>query len=137
MKIAKPEWVNGKSASAPLAEVRAGVDLDVVTTRGTFRIRENRDGSLEIRGTENNLAVFPKTGNALHVYLLDPFTLFGTTDPHAVVEVPPVLTEPQRWDLDLVERTPHAMRGESWVRAAKRLDQAGIPYSPGSRYNQP
>lgn len=38
-------------------------------------------------------------------------------------------------DLDLVECTPHAMRGEKWVRASVRLDKAGISYSPGSRYN--
>jgi hypothetical protein len=38
-------------------------------------------------------------------------------------------------DLDLVERTPHAFRGLAWLAAAKRLDAAGISYSPGARYN--
>jgi hypothetical protein len=38
-------------------------------------------------------------------------------------------------DLDLVERTPHAFRGLQWLEATKRLDAAGIPYTPGSRYN--
>jgi hypothetical protein len=81
MKIRKHDWGNGKSTAADLAEVRAGVDLDVVTTRGTFRIRENRDGSLEIRGTEYNLAIFPKTGNTVHAYLLDPETILGAPAP--------------------------------------------------------
>lgn len=81
MKITKPEWSQGTSTDFEIVEVRAGVDLNVVTSRGTFRIRENRDGSLEIRGQEHNLAVFPKTANSLHAYLLDPFTLFGTPDP--------------------------------------------------------
>lgn len=44
------------------------------------------------------------------------------------------MTEEQEEDLDLVERTPHAFRGEKWLAAARRLDEAGIEYVPGHRY---